>query len=825
MNNKIIAILITCIFLLTTINVTADEKETYSDCITLNYSFSNPVVETIDINGTLYNRIIMEDCPCCGNPGEPSLPCMGAYILLPQDTKTDDIIVTPGEMATLKLDHPVEPVAESVPLSMIEKTLLPQPDDDIYDSDEMFPGQYFTNIGTHSYRGYNILVLKLHLVQYKPETNEIFVYSDFKITVKTVETESNVLFRGLEKDRLEVIERCDNPSMACSYKAKSVRCLSSSILNTDEEYDMVIITSEELNSGFEPLKQYHDNNGLRTLIYTVEDIYDQYNGVDNAEKIRNFIRHAYKPIIEEGWGVEYVLLGGDSEIIPVRYLAAIDPLVNQIYSYCQIPSDFYYSTLEDLWNLPEKPVPYDKDLTDNEVDSITLEGNFNEFKLNHEEYKIGTYSYMLNCPDETSEYAYLNFTFEKPYNIKNKKWFNFYIKTNSDLDDYILDDILLHDNSCNKIRLYKEGYISIKNNWIFCTLDISTLSNFQLDNVNLISFVFKTRGEPSTEDNIILDGLFFSEYLDCYWGESGEEGDMYADVYVGRACVNNYKELDNFVNKTLSYAKVENNDSYLNNVLMAGEWLNINGDVDYGSIYLEELIGTCDNHGSKTIGFSPSKYKIKKLYDKLRLITTWTASEIIEEINKGLHIINHVGHSGYSYNMRIYRSDVDSLVNDKFCFIYSQGCMAGGFDNPEGNDCIAEYLTVKTPNGAFAGVWNSRYGWGEFDTTDAPSHRYHRDFWDAVFNENITVISKANQYSKDENLWRINEKNMRWVYYETNLFGDPSISFNMPEGKGKSKTEVQNKQVSTHRIIENIPWLQNLLRFVPLLSRFIDCWV
>jgi len=123
--------------------------------------------------------------------------------------------------------------------------------------------------------------------------------------------------------------------------------------------------------------------------------------------------------------------------------------------------------------------------------------------------------------------------------------------------------------------------------------------------------------------------------------------------------------------------------------------------------------------------------------------------------------------------MKLSNSDVSSLINDKFCFIYSQGCMSGGFDN---GDCIAEYFTVKTDNAAFAVVMNARYGYGS-STTDGPSQRFHREFIDAVFGEGKTTLGKANHDSKEDNLYRIDEECMRWCYYELNLFGDPVIDF------------------------------------------------
>ena len=108
--------------------------------------------------------------------------------------------------------------------------------------------------------------------------------------------------------------------------------------------------------------------------------------------------------------------------------------------------------------------------------------------------------------------------------------------------------------------------------------------------------------------------------------------------------------------------------------------------------------------------------------------------------------------------------------------------MAGGFDR---NDCIAEYLNVKTENGAFAVIMNARYGWFWAYSTDGDSSRLSRQFWDAVYGEKIPTISIANQDSKEDNLFLINRSCMRWTYYQLNLFGDPTIAFHISKSPKK----------------------------------------
>ena len=87
---------------------------------------------------------------------------------------------------------------------------------------------------------------------------------------------------------------------------------------------------------------------------------------------------------------------------------------------------------------------------------------------------------------------------------------------------------------------------------------------------------------------------------------------------------------------------------------------------------------------------------------------------------------------------------------------------------------------------------NARYGWGAYNTTDGPSQRFDREFWDAVFSptEGMPEVGRANQDSKEDNLYRINEGCMRWITYELNLFGDPTVAiqgvtglrFSYPDG-------------------------------------------
>lgn len=293
-----------------------------------------------------------------------------------------------------------------------------------------------------------------------------------------------------------------------------------------------------------------------------------------------------------------------------------------------------------------------------------------------------------------------------------------------------------------------------------------------------------------------LDGTYNYDG-DEHWGEphdgdNGGDVDLIAEVYVGRACASTSDEVNNFVSKTVAYLSLPQGETYLGDATFAGEYLGDYGIASFGGTTLDQLINGSSENGFTTVGIPSSLYRIDKLYDELYpgfdpndpWSTGWPKSEIINRINTGVHLINHDGHANYDYNMRMSTDDVTGLTNlNNFCFVYSQGCMSGGFDNPEGYDCIAEYFTAKTPTGAFAGIWNARYGFFWSYSTDGDSQRFHRQFWDAVFGENLRQLGKANHDSKEDNLFMINRSTMRWCYYETNLFGDPSIAFGNASGE------------------------------------------
>ncbi|MFH1038402.1 MAG: C25 family cysteine peptidase [PVC group bacterium] len=270
----------------------------------------------------------------------------------------------------------------------------------------------------------------------------------------------------------------------------------------------------------------------------------------------------------------------------------------------------------------------------------------------------------------------------------------------------------------------------------------------------------------------------FDQDADGVYGECAaenadgvDEAALMAEILIGRAAVANEAEVTHFVNKTISYEDAAG--SPLGRACLVGEWAGFGGIATYGKGFQEKIAQGSDAYGYHTEGFSSFDYfNLKTLYDAdWEPDHNWPPDKLVKIFNDGVHLVNHIGHSDYDYAMKLYTDDLSALKNTDYFFVYSQGCRPGGFDTEE---CFAEVITTME-HGAFAVIMNARNGKAALvpDSTDGASQRYNREFWDAFFGEGISRLGEMNQDSKEDNAYRVDDEDMRWCYYQLNLFGDP----------------------------------------------------
>ena len=146
-------------------------------------------------------------------------------------------------------------------------------------------------------------------------------------------------------------------------------------------------------------------------------------------------------------------------------------------------------------------------------------------------------------------------------------------------------------------------------------------------------------------------------------------------MYVGRAPVGDATETGRFIFKTIQY--LTTNSSYIQNILMVGEYLGFGGVSDYAGTMMDQNVDGSSADGYTTIGIPSDLYEVDRLYDRDWPGNDWPASELISRIHSGLHVINHLGHGSPSSALKLSSTTVyNSLTNTEHFFVYSQTCLA-----------------------------------------------------------------------------------------------------------------------------------------------------
>ncbi|MEW6686862.1 MAG: C25 family cysteine peptidase, partial [Candidatus Edwardsbacteria bacterium] len=230
------------------------------------------------------------------------------------------------------------------------------PDSGTYGSSSPYPGKLVEILDDGYMMGFHFVSLKIYPLQYIPVARKLILYTNISFTVDLVPAPNPAtpVFRRSKMNQ-ELIEdfiktAVANPAEVDSF-ATPPRTLTKLPLIPQKmiltalpslegnTVDYIIITNDELAPKFLTLANWLTKKGVPAIVKTTEWIDANYRGCDLQEKIRNFIKDAYSY-----WGVIWILLGGDTNIVPDR---------KGFYdSYAGIygPTDLYYAGLDGNWN-------------------------------------------------------------------------------------------------------------------------------------------------------------------------------------------------------------------------------------------------------------------------------------------------------------------------------------------------------------------------------------------------------------------------------------------------------------------------------------------
>ncbi len=240
-----------------------------------------------------------------------------------------------------------------------------KPDKNIYEKNVIYPSHVFENLGFQYFSGAKISSIVFNPIRYNPVTGTIKYIKKVEITlifeddIDTSVKPARLSERSFQLIKNRIKNQVENPSDVDLYF--QVNKINRELNKTENfnsteipslvgnNIDYVVITNETLKTKFEEISDWKTKKGLPSVVRTVEWIYDHYSGSDGAERIRNFIIDA-----NTKWGTIWFLLGGDANIVPLRY-AWHSPfnhwqLLDLIPNGEFIPTDMYYACLDGNWN-------------------------------------------------------------------------------------------------------------------------------------------------------------------------------------------------------------------------------------------------------------------------------------------------------------------------------------------------------------------------------------------------------------------------------------------------------------------------------------------
>jgi hypothetical protein len=324
--------------------------------IAQDFTFAPPAWSASPDGRTQYEFPSMGDARTIGRAGEPLLPVYSARILLPpgEELVSASVVASAPVEVTSHLPLPAE---RERPLSYEGPYPLAEPKAEIYGSAALFPAEPYRVVTIQTYRGHRVAYIDLYPLRVRPAQRRAEFTPSMRLEVVTAPNAgalraSVATYRDDAETRAWLARHTENPALADAYAAaRRAGVLGApppparTLCDPADTFPYVIVTSASLASAYEPLAADRTEKGLPGTVVTIESILATYAGVDNPQRLRNFVLDAY-----QNWETEYVLLGADTPTVPHRacYCYVIDegsPIESN-----DLPSDLYYEGLDGTWN-------------------------------------------------------------------------------------------------------------------------------------------------------------------------------------------------------------------------------------------------------------------------------------------------------------------------------------------------------------------------------------------------------------------------------------------------------------------------------------------
>lgn len=313
----------------------------------------NTVTQTFDVDpGDLsmtpvgaYTRVRLHGYTVSYEEGAPEMPVMAYKFALPYGARVLNVSATPLGTIHLESEHTLTFVRKPVILSQPSIDHAEQPNQQIYSSPDPYPRRIVELKGVGTYDNHTLCEILFYPLQYTPQLKKLTLFTSVQVTI---EYEGGIQKPARTKLLAEIVV---NP----------YDVTTQNITYRNDMFEYLIVTEEPIDTVFLRLAEWKTKKGVRTALRTVGWITANYSGEDDAASIRNY----FKTLPDSG--VSYVLLAGDTDVIPCRFAYAMTCSAG-IYPGREdtLPTDLYFADLQGTWN-------YDNDNCYGEIeDSVDL---------------------------------------------------------------------------------------------------------------------------------------------------------------------------------------------------------------------------------------------------------------------------------------------------------------------------------------------------------------------------------------------------------------------------------------------------------------------
>lgn len=315
----------------------------------------------------------------------------------------------------------------------------------------------------------------------------------------------------------------------------------------------------------------------------------------------------------------------------------------------------------------------------------------------------------------------------------------------------------------------------------------------------------------------------FNDDQDNYWGEEGDSGfDLYCEIFIGRLTCDEPQDVSNWMTKSFYYADCVEPEFLEGAGFYGGNtgW-NCQGDdfMDYSAIKgTDDWLGPVPGAdgpfptwagfqwGFETwnLNYPDNQYNIEEMWTAEPPNPGWQGGSESVAIagfkaainNNKVAIASGIAHANSAMSLDVGSNSWEAdYHNTKPFFLHDYGCHCGDMDASD-DGVLHSMLFHDDEELAFAVVYNTCYGWGNFDTTNSSSAFQAKEFWAFFLDMDNKSgdfgnwqLGRAHAYSKDRMAptinWDYSSGTWRAIIQGCLLFGDPAQQIKTPHPSEK----------------------------------------